>query len=139
MATFEEDFYAYVSGGVAPTLLYPDHIPEDKGWPVLCVNQVAATHGNNLAGASGQCEKRLQFCSASTDKLQAVNLSESLRLLLHGYRGTMGSTLVLSIIPAPESEHDAYQQPENAGDQGVYQRYIEYTVKYKEAIPTFGG
>ncbi len=134
-ATFEEDLLAYL-GGSLPFPAYPGHVPQLGAVPCYSFGLVAESPYYLLAGPSaGLTRLTYQFDCWSTDRLEAARMQISLRALLHGFRGPMGSSYVSS--SRLESRVVLYEPNVPGTDQGTYHEAVEYRLIVRDPVFTF--
>jgi hypothetical protein len=132
---FEVDLFAYLSAVVPGVAIYPGHIPQGAGsGPAISYFAVSEEPFYTLARAAGLTARVYQFSTWSPSYLSSVSIERSLRSVLHGYRGQMGSTFVSS-CRLQQCLDLPYEPNVDGSDVGTYQRAVEYRIAFKEPIP----
>lgn len=117
--------------------IWPYYVPEsNSSFPILVYRLVSNLHAKHQTGASGMFVARVQFDCMSDRLSEVVLLTQALRNELHGYRGYMGSDLVIK--SQLENEIGFSDRPKNATDTWIYRRSIDYLISFKEGLPNFG-
>jgi len=134
---FEEDLLAYLSAQGLGVDIYPGHIPQGDETPdAISYFAVEEEPYYTMARAAGLTARVYQFSTWSTSYLTTVQLERSLRAVLHGFRGYMGTTKVSS-CRLQQCLDLPYEPNIDGTDAGTYQRAVEYRIAFKETAPTF--
>jgi hypothetical protein len=132
---FDLDLFCYLSAAGLGVPIYPGHIPQGAGpGPAISYFAVSEEPYYTLARASGLTARVYQFSTWSTSYFVSASIERSLRSVLHGYRGFMGSTWVSS-CRLQQCLDLPYEPNVDGTDQGTYQRAVEYRISFKEPIP----
>lgn len=107
---FESDLVAFIiaDAGVSDVIgskLSPDLLSEGEEGPAATYSLITARRGVTMNGADGLTQYRVQIDIWGKQKSDVVSGRDALRTLLHGYAGTMGSTVVHLAQMIDESSH----------------------------------
>jgi hypothetical protein len=131
---FEEDLLTYLSSLAFP--VYPSHVPQLGVVPSYSFFLIDEEPYYLLSGPSaGLTRLTYQFSCWSTDFLESLQMEKSLRSLLHGFRGTIGSTPVYS--SRLQSRFTQYEPNVSATDQGTFQVAVEYLFMVRDFVIKF--
>lgn len=138
MANLETSLKPFLATIMPGTNFYPLRVPQVKGVPVLpCATYsvVSEVPVNKINGSAGLTRTRIQFSFFSKTFADVANGAESLRLVLHGYSGTIGDVTATKVVkvngitpPAPP--------PNDASDTTVFHKAVDYMFTYYEQIPS---
>ena len=103
--------------------------------PRIVIHNIDNSHEHHLTAAAGFVQGRFQFDCFGETPLQALNVSEQLRLALDGFRGTMGDVYVSTCLL--DSERDNTDQPVEGAHRGVYSVQQDYLLGWAVSVPTF--
>ena len=101
MASFEENFYGFLTGiaglsslaiGTSPETyrIYPVFAPESKAVPLIIYRVISQLRDHTFDGPRSVVRTRVQIDIFSGSYTQSVTLSEAIRLSLNGYSDVMG-------------------------------------------------
>ncbi len=138
--SLETDLHAYLKANagilaVATGGTYHVRRPIDSSAPCLVIGRGAGERGHDLSGGAGYAQPDFDLDCFATSFVTAKAIALAVRTALQGYKGTMGSTVVHSVIVSDETDLYAYAQ--NSSDVGMYHTALSATVLYQETIPTF--
>ena len=102
--------------------------------PAITFERMNGGHDHTLSAAAGSAIPRFRIRCWAATYVAADALAEILRNVMQGYRGTMGSTTVQSVIL--DDEFDEYEESEDGSDQGVFGIAHDYLIRYVESVPT---
>lgn len=132
--SIESDLFTKVTtnAGVSAliaTRLTPLILDQSSVFPAAVYQFVSGTHVESMQGSSGLAEGRLQVSSYGATPKDARDTAEAIRLVLHGLKGTVGSTdnVAILILDGPR---DLYED-----DTKKFRRDFDYQVFYKEVQP----
>lgn len=120
---------------VVGTTLYQETIPQGVTGPAIAWSMSRPERLMCCAGAAGYAWATVQITCRSETNTQAFDLAESVRLVLHGFRGTIGSTIVGAIVFSDGD--DDVENKGNSADSNYYFTVDRYRIGYAEAIPVF--
>ena len=89
------------------TRCYPAKIPQDPTYPLILFSKVTGMRDHHLQGPSGLAHPRFQVEAWATTYDAAKTLANAIREALDGYKGTVGTVVIGSILI--ESERDFYE------------------------------
>lgn len=138
--------YTYLSSqttitDIVGTMIFPGHIPQDTSnftatYPAIVFNLIDDVPVNNLSGFAGLSRARLQIdCYSDESNKAVINLTEVIRLKLHGYRGLMSDVVVNNC--KLETSQTMNQPPIDGSDDWTYRKRSDYTISYYANIPDF--
>lgn len=134
---FEVELVAYLVAAIGVPV-WPGVIPPgvtQLDLPALVYNLVSESSEDNLDGPEELCEWVVQLDSYGLTRHAASALIESLKAVLHGYRGPMGRAYVLSA----ERTTGSTSFEESATKSGLLtqRRIVEYWICFRESVPRF--
>ena len=89
------------------TRCYPGKIPQDPTYPLIVYYKVTGMRDHHLQGPSRLAHPRFQVEAWATTYDAAKTLANAIREALDGYKGTVGTVVIGSILI--ESERDVYE------------------------------
>lgn len=89
------------------TRCYPATLPQDPTYPLILFSKVTGMRDHHLQGPSGLAHPRFQVEAWATTYDAAKALANAIRGALDGYKGTVGTVRIGSILS--ESERDVYE------------------------------
>ena len=89
------------------TRCYPATLPQDPIYPLILFSKVTGMRDHHLQGPSGLAHPRFQVEAWATTYDAAKTLANAIREALDGYKGTVGTVVIGSILI--ESERDVYE------------------------------
>jgi len=99
--TQHPDFIAEVS-----TRLFPRRLPQEPVLPAATYMRVSTRAGHDLSGPDGLPRARFQFTAWAKTPLEARRVGESLRRILDGYKGYVGTTWIDACFWAGDRDVD---------------------------------
>lgn len=134
----EADLRTYVlaQAGVSAitSRMYLLRAPQGAARPLIVYSLVRGEAEHTLDGYCGLTNDTIEIdCQSETD-VGAKALKEAVRLILDGYRGTMGSTAVRYCRLVDEG--DDYTPPQAASDKGIYHATLSFEAWHTEPNPT---
>lgn len=128
-AELEKGLYSKLIGNSPQTLaadrVYP-RLPQSVKFPAIRYQRIAVSRMLSLDGNVGVTDVTMQVdCMANTYS-DAKTLADSVRVILHGFSGSWGSTLTARLVKL-ETENDFYEQDGDRVTHWVSQRYRIYT------------
>lgn len=142
--SFSSDLVAYLKTKTAITDLVgsggsarisPAKINQGDGFPAIRFVITGGESHESLTGAVGNRQPNLQIDCYATTRLAATNLGEQVRLVLQGYRGTMGSTFINGITL--ENRFELYEPTVDGSDNGKHREVLVFNVVHDESIPSY--
>lgn len=138
----ETDLYEYLTDqdtitDIVSDRIYPNHLTESAVFPALTFQLAGAKREDTLLGPCGIVDLVYQIDSYSLNHLEAVQLSEAVRLKLQGYMGVMGASEVLYIQLL--AEENRAEPPVDGSDNWIYRKYQKYKIRCRESIPSYGA
>lgn len=123
----EECLVSLINGGIAAlgSRVYPLRIPQNPTYPALAYQRISTPRIMSHDGASKLAMPRIQLTlwASTYSSLKAV--SEALRGLLIGYRGTVGGVVIQGIFF--DSERDEFDTTTQ-----IFQRFIDLIIHHSE-------
>jgi hypothetical protein len=117
------------------TRIFPCYLPQTATRPALTYSRVTGGSYHNLGSATGAAIPTFEI-DAWADSYEAADvLAEAIRQEMQGFRGTMGSDAIKTVVL--DDEEDAYEAPDDGSDNGVFRITLRYRIMYTESIPTF--
>ena len=118
------------------TRIFPSFIPQSNTtYPCIVYNLINQLPAHMLSGGAGYAETRVQLDVYATTLLVAESLAEVLRDELQGYKGTMGSSTVSSVVY--KNMVGFYEPPQDQSDTGLFRYACDYWIRHNQAVPTF--
>ena len=123
----EECLVSIITGGIAAlgTRVYPIRIPQNPTYPALAYQRISTPRIMSHSGASKLAKPRIQLTLWATSYSSLKTLSEALRALLVGYRGTVGGVSIQALFF--DSERDEYDT-----ETQIFQRFIDLIIHHSE-------
>ena len=123
---------------IVGTQVYPHLAPQNVSRPYITFALISSTRYPHLAAASGVVSQRIQInCWSNTD-LGADTLGNAVRASLDGFNDTMGTTSTTDVRRVfLDDESDAFEQPTDGREQGLYCVQQDYIIWHTESVPTF--
>jgi hypothetical protein len=115
--------------------LYPVACPETATLPAVTYRRASGGHLHNLTSASGAAIPEFELVVWAETYEDADEVAEAIRQEMQGFRGTMGSDAVKSVIL--DDEDDSIAEPDDNSDQPIYAITLRYRIQYVETKPTF--
>ncbi len=109
-----------------------DMLPQGASVPALVCTMISIPRESHLAGQTDLVFAQIQIDCLADSELAVMQLAETLRMGLNGFRGTMGDHAVTSVRLG--NTFDDPQDPETGGEARVHRRITEWTVGYKESV-----
>ncbi len=129
---FDADLYYYLTGKTGH-LVYPAHIPESSPLPAYSYFRISGSPTYYLSGnPTGLVSAIYQIDAWSTDKFESLGLLDTVRRVISGYRGKMGSTQVCGA--RIQNEFDQYETDIAKSDDGTYHSAVECRFLYREPV-----
>ena len=108
--------------------------PQNVTGDALCFWRTSGGHDHNLQGSSGTAIPTFALEVLSTDYMAADTIAEAVRQAMQGFSGSMGSTVVKSVILA--DEQDGFDESEKSDDETTFRIALLYQIRYTESKPT---
>jgi len=115
--------------------IYPIHLPNDPTLPAIIFFMVSSTHAHHLRGALGHVLVRTQFDVFSDTFQKMEETAETLRQILEGYNGSVGSQTCVSC--KLQNQTSFGERPQDASDNWTYRRSLDFMFRFVETVPTF--
>ena len=100
--TFEDGLKAFLTGSPYPLAVqgrvYSHAAPQNPGQPYIVIYRISPTPMITHRGGTPVITYLYQFSIFGTSQAAVLGIADSLRRLLHGFSGTMGSYTVPSVI-----------------------------------------
>ena len=140
MSVAEESFYAYLQTKSSVTAIvgakvYPVLVDPRKSLPWIGYELSSTDPYMSFAGESGYVKSSLIVTCWAASKSAARALSEALRNVLNGFRGTMGSMTRVTAMYGNEIDV-VYEAEDNAANR-VYGVQANLTMSHAQDVPTF--
>lgn len=126
-AELEKGLYALLAGTSPQTAggrIYP-RLPQNVTFPAIRYQRITTTRQHALDATVGVTDATVQVDCMAASYSAAKSLADSVRTLLHGYRGAWG-TLTAHLVSL-ETENDMYEQDGDEVTHWVTQRYRIWT------------
>jgi len=125
----EKGLYSKLTGNSPQTLaasrVYP-RLPQGVTFPAIRYQRITASRNQALDSNVGVTDVTMQVdCMAQTYS-DTKTLADSVRVILHGFSGTWGTTLTARLVKL-ETENDFYEQEGDRVTHWVSQRYRIWT------------
>jgi hypothetical protein len=114
--------------------IYPVRRPQAVTGDSICFWRTSGDHDHNLTGSSGTAIPSFAIDVLSDDYTRADAIAEAVRQVMQGFAGTMGTTVVKSVILV--DEQDGYDDPADGSDKLTYRIALLYRIRYTESKPT---
>lgn len=120
---------------VIGTRYFPLAAPQSASLPYIVYGEVGEEGTpNHDGGSGGLCRMTIRLSAWAENYDDARNLGESIRMLMDGYRGTIGGGTITSCFKI--DQRDRYAPPQSGEDMGIFGREIDFRVRYSETVPT---
>jgi len=117
------------------TRMFPRMLPQGESLPAIIFSVIGSTTENKITGASGGVRVVIQLDCYAETHIQANDLAEQVRLVLHGYTGAAGdSTIGHALL---DNKREMFDAPTDASDVPSYRVMMEWEILHNETIPSF--
>lgn len=127
-AELEKGLYSKLTGNSPQTLaesrVYP-RLPQGVIFPAIRYQRITATRTQSLDANVGVTEVTMQVDCMAESYSQAKTLADSVRVILHGFRGVWGTLTARHV--SLDTENDFYEQDGDRVTHWVTQRYRIWT------------
>lgn len=127
-AELEKGLYSKLTGNSPQTLaesrVYP-RLPQGVVFPAIRYQRITATRTQSLDANVGVTEVTMQVDCMAESYSQAKTLADSVRVILHGFRGVWGTLTARHV--SLDTENDFYEQDGDRVTHWVTQRYRIWT------------
>ena len=113
--------------------VYPEPVPQNATYPLICYMRIASTHEHVMGGAAGYLEARYQIKCWASSRSAVKTLADAVRLALDGYSGAMGDATVRGIFF--DSDDDDYVPASQAQAHARHGLRMDFVCNYTEAVP----
>lgn len=139
MSTLHDALFAYLSSCAAlqlqvGTQIYPSQAPTTVQAPYLIYNQISTLDHRSMGGTGNLEQAVIQFDAYAGSKVQANAIERALFDVLQDFRGLMLPDLFVDDA-ARSSRYDGLNFPDDGSDDGTFRVTVEYTIKYRRAVP----
>lgn len=137
--TFPKALYALLDDATeADDRIYPIFVPQRNGntYPVLIYQQISGGALQTNNGGSTTQEAVVQLTAIGTTPLQALNLLNEARVLLHGYSGTSGGVVVQHILIEPGSIRDVPYLSDDMEQLERFAKSMDLRAMYEDTVPS---
>lgn len=120
-----------VVSSLVSTRIFPNVIPQGESMPAIAYQMISGAREHTTDGPEGLCQARFQVTCWAGTYSEAKQLSEAVRKELDGYRGTVSSVVIDSILL--ENELDA---PRLVGGVDVLKRFgkiLDFVIWFEES------
>lgn len=117
------------------TRMFPRVLPQGESLPAIVFSLVTSTSEHKITGASSGVRAIVQLDCYAETHIAANDLSEKVRLALHGYSGTAGSSTIGSSLL--ENKREMFDAPTDGSDVPAYRVMMEWEIWHNETIPSF--
>lgn len=134
MATlFIDQAVKYLLDSLSIGDVYAQHAPEEARPPFVTFQRISGRKFRDINGPSGLSQATIQIDVFSDDHLVALQISDSIRILLDGYRDTV-TIAPDSIRIAGVSFQEERDFIESNTDPELYRASVDYLFTYEEDI-----
>lgn len=127
-AELEKGLYSKLTGNSPQTLaasrVYPI-LPQAVTFPAIRYQRINTVRSHALNATVGVTEATIQLDCMAESYSEAKTLADSVRVILHGFRGAMGTLTVR--LASLDTENDFYEQDGDRVTHWVTQRYRIWT------------
>lgn len=140
--SLESALYSYLSNeatitAIVGTQIYAHMATEGATLPRIIYTSVSRQAFDHLTAPSGVVSSRMQIDSYAITPDGAIDLAEAVRVLLHGYRGQMGTEALEIRWSTLDTQRNNYESPHDDSSVGVHRASQDYMIVHHETIPTF--
>ena len=117
--------------------IYPfGETPTGTPLPYVTYQIIDNLHVHNQGGPSGLANPRLQIDSWAETEYDAALLAKIIRLILDGFRGTMGDPGNETIVRVAvnDSDNEQFSPPNDATQKGAYRVQADFLVWFVEEV-----
>lgn len=108
--------------------VFPRKLPQDAALPAIVYRRIGPTErALSQSGPDGLADARFQFDIWADDPDVADAVAEQLRLVLHGYRGSMGEVEVGVSRVVNDLDED---EPST----GLFRRILDAQIQHREVV-----
>lgn len=136
--TIKAALYTYLTAQSAVTSVvgqrvYPQQAPMNAQLPYITYQRIADPVQHHFEEATALASPTIQFdCWAKSD-VEMQSVSEALRNVLDGFRGTMATVDVRST--ALVSQDDTIERPDDGSEQSTFRTTMDFDIWYARAVP----
>lgn len=120
--------------------IFPSLAPEDTDYPYIVFNRISTARRGHQDAASGLADALMQISVWDDDPLTAATTADAVRDALDGYQwstmGGGGETCAVHRVSL-QGQRDAYAEPPEGKEDGIYGVQLDFNVIYEESVPTF--
>lgn len=119
----------------AESRVYAIRIPQRSEYPAITYQQIGGSALESANGGSTTQDVLWQIVAHAETYAEAVELFDQVRVILHGYRGTVGGVVVQHILIQDGSIRDL---PNLTGDTEQLDRFAksgDFRVMYEDTTP----
>ena len=139
---FESSFFAFMKTQATLTAKISERIfplggtPQGAPFPYMTWQIIDNLHVHSQAGPSGLANPRLQIDAWAETQFAASELAKIIRLILDGFKGTMGEpgnetkVRLISI----DNDEQQFTPPNDATQTGAYRSQADYLVWYETEV-----
>lgn len=129
MATIEDAIKSYLGTSPFPLLVegrvFSHKAPQNAQQPYLILYRISASPKHTHRGGVPVIERLMQFSVFGSSQSEVLGIADSLRRLIDGYSGAMGSYAVRGVFWS--NERSLYNET-----SGLHQLAADYTIHYVE-------
>ena len=127
-AELEKELYSKLTGNSPQTLasgrVYP-RLPQGVTFPAIRYQRINTVRSHAIDGVVGVTEATMQIDCMAESYSDAKTLADSVRVILHGYKGSWGA--LTARLVSLDTENDFYEQDGDRITHWVTQRYRIWT------------
>jgi hypothetical protein len=130
------DLANYIQAGTAIEAVVGERVWPNKQadmvdtiYPCILIFRESTEDINDMDGASGLIQARFEVVSMATSYKQARDLAKLVKDRIHGFRGTMGTTTIDSVLRSNDAD---FLNMKNNAKTAFYAIPQEYQVHYRE-------
>lgn len=137
----ETAFFSYVTSKAALTALvgtrvYASVAPSSVIYPYVTFRIISDVPEHDMSGAVGLTEVILQVDAWAREVAERQSISETLRLILDGFVGLMG-TENLDIRYCMLENRNSFEEPDKQGKNlPVHRASLDFSIWHVESLPT---
>ncbi len=114
--------------------IYPDYLPEGAAFPAIRLVLIASSAEPHMTNVSACSTMLMQIDVGSDTRLEANSIAETIRMLLSGYRGAMGS---LDVRSCYVHRQDAVSlAPEDSSDEWLHINSMDCQISFVSEVPS---
>jgi hypothetical protein len=113
--------------------IYPDVAPSGAAYPHITHQVISQPQPRDFSGSSGITKVGLQLDVWALDVISRKNVSEFIRSILDGKKGTIEGTAVRGIFL--ENRTDTEEPPADGKEFGIFRTRFDFVIWFRQAVP----